>query len=259
MFAAIVLAAGMGTRLGASKPKNLLQLGRETIVERSVRLLSQTKRFDNILVLYPPGYKEHFLKLHFPPEVSLAQGSSSPIRSESVKLALDWFTTNTIVPKYIAVHDGVRCFFSESLVNRVLDAVVEYKAVTAALPLSDTLHESSREHKIIGTVPRDGKWLIQTPQVFEFSLLKKAHQIEHPDVTDDAGLVSLIHPVHLVEGERGNLKVTTYDDYDLVRKLVTLEMFEDGFMGEVANSLGKDSFGKNLTGSTDVPPVGDVA
>ena len=123
-------------------------------------------------------------------------------------------------PEIVAVHDAARCLVSSELVSRSIDGAIANRAVTAAVPLVDSLKRVDDSGKVVASVPREHLWLVQTLQVFSFELLVRAHTEGGAEATDDASLVERFHPVMIVEGERRNLKITTPEDLLLARCLV---------------------------------------
>jgi 2-C-methyl-D-erythritol 4-phosphate cytidylyltransferase len=116
----------------------------------------------------------------------------------------------------VVVHDGVRPFVSESLIQRTLTSASHHGAAVAAVPLKDTLKRVSEAYEVEGTVPRERLWRIQTPQAFHHALLRTAFQYAWQrglQATDEAGLIEALgHPVKIVPGYEHNVKITTPDD-----------------------------------------------
>lgn len=121
----------------------------------------------------------------------------------------------------VLVHDAVRPFASTALVARVGARAVEGRAVVPALPVRDTLKEIDGE-RVVRTVPRASLVAVQTPQGFPTAVLKRAHEADEDDATDDAALVERVgHPVTWIEGERMNVKLTDPDDWAWAEDLVS--------------------------------------
>jgi 2-C-methyl-D-erythritol 4-phosphate cytidylyltransferase len=124
---------------------------------------------------------------------------------------------------WILVHDGVRPCITPALVRRIVDATRAHGAAIAALPIVETLKRGV-EGWVKETVPRDGLWVIQTPQGFRADLLREAHRRATADGvlgTDDAALVERLGTaVRLVPGLPGNVKITRPEDLPLARQLL---------------------------------------
>jgi 2-C-methyl-D-erythritol 4-phosphate cytidylyltransferase len=120
--------------------------------------------------------------------------------------------------RYVVIHDGVRPFLTEELIESVLEGAVKDGAAVAGLPVQETIKRANGGW-IQGTVDREGLWSIQTPQAFRLDLLRTAHergQREGFVGTDDAVLVERLgHPVRLVPGLPENLKLTKPADFTL--------------------------------------------
>ncbi len=134
-------------------------------------------------------------------------------RQDSVRNGLE--ATEGVGCKWVAVHDGARPCISPDLMDRALEAVQDTGAAIAAVPAKDTIKTVSTGGLVENTPPRETLWMVQTPQVFDFSLLVEAHDSCPPDVTvtDDAALVERMGgAVKVFMGAYENLKVTTPED-----------------------------------------------
>ena len=137
-------------------------------------------------------------------------------RQDSVRLGLEALGGCD----YVAVHDGARPLVTPELIARGLEAARETGAAAPALPIADTVKEAGPNGIVLRTLDRSRLWAVQTPQVFRYELLLRAHREITADVTDDAAMVeSLGEPVRLFEGSRANIKVTTVEDLTLIKAL----------------------------------------
>lgn len=211
--------------MAASLPKPLIELAGKPLLCHSLDVLSGLESVIATVVMCPAEQVEQFTrtcgerkKLHF-----IAGGAS---RQHSVRLGIQHISSSLVLDEndLILVHDAARCLLSKELARRCITDAEAVGAVTAAVPVVDTLVGASAEERIIeNTVPRDGLWAVQTPQVFKFSLLCRAHEKaaeEGKEYTDDATLVMPLHPVHITPGEPSNFKVTAPDDLILARSLL---------------------------------------
>jgi len=122
---------------------------------------------------------------------------------------------------YVAVHDGARPLVTADVIERGIDAAKETGAAAAAVPVTDTIKEAGIDRLVVRTVDRDKLWAVQTPQVFRFELLERAHREITADMTDDAAMVEALGmPVRLFEGDRRNVKVTVAEDLELAEALL---------------------------------------
>ena len=119
------------------------------------------------------------------------------------------------------MHDGARPLVTAELIAAGVAAARQTGAAAAALPVVETLKETDGHALVRRTIPRDGLWAVQTPQVFRYDLLMRAHNAALGDATDDSALVEQIGgQVKLYPGARANLKVTTPEDIAIVEAIV---------------------------------------
>jgi 2-C-methyl-D-erythritol 4-phosphate cytidylyltransferase/2-C-methyl-D-erythritol 2,4-cyclodiphosphate synthase len=218
---AIIAAAGEGRRLGAALPKQLLDIGGRSILERSVAAFTGHGRVNEVIVVLPAALAAA------PPEWMTASRPAMRIvaggerRQDSVANAFDRVAAHSDV---VLVHDAVRPFVSTDLISRAIDAAVEHGAAIVALPVRDTVKrvDAAGGHPVItGTIPRDTIYLAQTPQAFRRDVLRAAVALGRSgvDATDEAMLAEQAgHPVHVVEGDPANVKITTTGDLEAARE-----------------------------------------
>lgn len=213
---AILAAGGIGVRLGASQPKQFLDIDGRSILEHSLALLATHPAVDEVVVALPPSYLEPLppcLTQTWPSRVRAVSGGAR--RQDSVANA---FAALDAASTVILVHDAARPFASAALVQRMVDAVVAGGAAIPALPATDTVKLAGRDGGapfVASTLPREDVYLAQTPQAFGREVLAAAvAAAAAADVaTDEAGLVERLGGrVTLVEGEAANVKITTPDD-----------------------------------------------
>ena len=119
------------------------------------------------------------------------------------------------------IHDGARPFIDSELLYRGMDAVRHIGAATAATPSKDTIKIVSPDQIVSSTPLRETVWSIQTPQIFESSLINKAHCLHKEDFTDDSSMVEKLGlPVKIFMGSYSNLKITTQEDLALAQMLL---------------------------------------
>jgi len=203
--AAIIAAAGSGVRFGADIPKALIQLGNQTLIEHAVAAISPAA--DQVIVTAPAAYLNQFQSL-LGDSVTVVVGGQT--RSESVRAGLAAISSET---QYVLIHDAARALASTDLTKRVLSALEKGEvAVIPGLPQIDTIKSVDANGYVTTTPNRAELRNIQTPQGFEFSTLKKAHET-NGESTDDAALVeSAGFKVLVIDGEERALKITTPAD-----------------------------------------------
>jgi 2-C-methyl-D-erythritol 4-phosphate cytidylyltransferase/2-C-methyl-D-erythritol 2,4-cyclodiphosphate synthase len=222
---AIIAAAGEGRRLGASVPKQLLEIGGRSILERSVDAFVRHGRVDDVIVVVPAGMAAA------PPSwlastmasvgstVRVVEGGAR--RQDSVANAFDSVRAASDV---VLVHDAARPFISDDLISRAIDAAATYGAAIVALPVHDTVKRVEKTDGaaiVVATLPRDAIYLAQTPQAFRRQVLEAAVALGRSGVeaTDEAMLAEQAgHRVHVIEGDPANVKITTSRDLESARQ-----------------------------------------
>jgi len=201
---ALLVAAGSGERLGASRPKAFVTLAGRPMLEWSVDAL-RAAGLSEIVVALPPGEAA-------PPGCSGVAGGAT--RSASVRAALTAAGEGDVL-----VHDAARPLVPASLFRAALAALERADAAVAAAQVTDTVKEAGPDHRVVGTLDRSRLWAIQTPQAFRRSALERA--LDVPDdvlaqATDDAWLVERAGgSVRIVESSAANFKITTPHDLRL--------------------------------------------
>jgi 2-C-methyl-D-erythritol 4-phosphate cytidylyltransferase len=124
----------------------------------------------------------------------------------------------------VAIHDGVRPFIAPEMIEACIQGAQQTGACILGVPATDTLKQVNTEKFITSTMPRRNIWLAQTPQVFDYKLIREAHDAARLGGvwgTDDAALVEKSgHPVKIVMGSRMNIKITTPDDLKMAEAVL---------------------------------------
>jgi 2-C-methyl-D-erythritol 4-phosphate cytidylyltransferase / 2-C-methyl-D-erythritol 2,4-cyclodiphosphate synthase len=207
---ALVVAAGRGTRLGATLPKQYLPLAGKPLLRHSLEALAAHPAIDRVRVVYHPDdagrYDVASRGLDLLPPV---EGGAA--RQDSVRLGLE--SLQSLAPAHVLIHDGARPFLDAGIIDRVLAALAEAPGAIPALMLSDTVKRGA-EGRVVETVDRRGLWRAQTPQGFHYAAILAAHRAAAgEDLSDDAAVAERAGlAVRLVAGSEANLKVTTAED-----------------------------------------------
>ncbi len=218
---AILVAGGKGLRMGGDIPKQFLPIGGKPVLMRTIEVFRQAYPDIHIILVLPASQQEYWQQLcceyAFGIPFQIANGGETRFHSVSNGLKLVPDDAEGIV----GVHDGVRPFVSVETIQRCYDEAVEYGAVVPVVPIVETVRQLHKDGTNF-TVPRDEYKLVQTPQTFRVSLLKEAYRQSYiPAFTDDASVVEALgKPVHLVEGNRENIKITTPADIRFVNGLL---------------------------------------
>ena len=214
----IVVAAGQGLRIGGSVPKQLLDLGGASMLRRSLGAFDQHPLVSQIVVVLPEAQlssSREVVGTLARPCVVVAGGAR---RQDSVAKGFAALAEDVDV---VLIHDAARPFASQALIDRVIAAAAEGGAVVPAIPVRDTVKRVDRASRLItATIPRDEVWLAQTPQGFRRDVLRAAVALgtAGSEATDEAMLAEQAgHPVKIVDGETGNMKITTPQDLAAAR------------------------------------------
>ena len=223
--AAVIVAAGSGSRMGGGVPKQFLEVGGRPLLVHALLPFETHPRVSAITVLVPDGYAEEWdekLTNRYGLHKITAVVEGGPNRRDSARIGVMLAAGASPAEVLVAIHDGARPNPSLNLMDRLFAAADEHGAAVPVLPVSDTVVNSPDAMWWESTVDRSGLGFVQTPQVFRGDWIADAHrQAGDPAVTDDAQIVHAMgHPVRLVEGEAGNLKVTTPGDLELLRAIV---------------------------------------
>jgi 2-C-methyl-D-erythritol 4-phosphate cytidylyltransferase len=225
-IAAILPAAGLGTRMGSDKPKQFLELDGVPIVLLSLRRIASCPLVTDIFVATRADevarLEETIRGERFSQPVCVVRGGDT--RQESVACALREVPDTTEI---VLVHDAVRPFVTREQIERVIEEARRCRAAILGIPAMDTVKEVKRASLpedvalITATVPRERIVLAQTPQAFATKLLKEAFaraEAEGISASDEAGLVERLgQDVHVVLGSERNIKITRPADMDLAR------------------------------------------
>ena len=223
-IAAILPAAGLGTRMGADTPKQFLELDGTPIVIHSVRRIASCPLITDIIVAtrgdVVESLEQRLRSESFMQSVRVVRGGDS--RQDSVALALKEIPDDTEI---VLVHDAVRPFVTREQIARVIEEARRCQAAILGIPAMDTVKEVKRASLpedvalITATIPRERVVLAQTPQAFSTKLIKEAFaraQADGVNASDEAGLVERLgHDVHVVLGSERNMKITKPADMNL--------------------------------------------
>lgn len=214
--AAIVPAGGRGVRMGSRTPKQFLQLAGVPLLVHSLRVLEASQTIGEIILVVPETdvaacQNELVPAFGFSKISQVISGGTR--RQDSVWNGLQAVDGRTDV---VVVHDAVRPFVTEAMVQAVVDRARVHGAALVGIPLRDTIKRVGPDGMIEATLDRQRLWSAQTPQAFKVELLREAHQSgqrDNVDVTDDAGLVERSgRPVFIVPGTADNVKMTRPED-----------------------------------------------
>ncbi len=215
-FFVVLLAAGQGSRFSADIPKTFIEFEGNPLWIKPYSLFREQSWVSKVVVTVPKELlNHHSLELLSRNNDLCVVGGST--RRSSVKKALDVLSSSLTdeekCQSYVLIHDAARAFLSSGLLLRIKEAVIQFQAVTAAIPSTDSLIKVDiKTSEVKESLSRTEIFRVQTPQAFRFDLIEKAHSEFKDEATDDASMVQTIHPVHFVFGDESNRKVTFQGD-----------------------------------------------
>jgi 2-C-methyl-D-erythritol 4-phosphate cytidylyltransferase len=224
MVVALIVAAGSGERLGAGRPKALVELAGRPLVQWSIDALAQVSAIEQIVVAMPPGAHP---AAGVEPAAGMVFVDGGASRSQSVAIALAACKEATGASDLVLVHDAARPLLTPALVQRTIAALEhdsDAHAAIAAMPVTDTVKRVDPAGAVHETLDRSELWAVQTPQVFRRGELERALDAgpdELARATDDAWLIERGGGrVIVVKASDENLKVTTPLDLRLAELLL---------------------------------------
>ena len=220
--AAVILAAGLGSRMLTNRTKQTINILGKSILRRSLESFDSAETVSEIVVV---AREEEFGFVNkecqsLSKPFTIVNGGSC--RAESASLG---FFAVSEECEFVLIHDAARCLVTPMEINCVAEAVYKYGAATASLPMIDTVKKCTDEHIIMGTLDRRNLRTVQTPQGFSKAIYKKAldaHSILSPEITDDNMLLEKIGVSSFcVDTLSTNIKITAPSDIELAEFIIT--------------------------------------
>ena len=230
---ALIVAGGKGTRIKSKLPKQFLELNGKPILLHTLEAFYRYSNEIKIILVLPEEdfstWNSISKKHHFHKPLILQSGGDS--RFQSVKKGLEKIDGEGLV----AIHDGVRPLVHENLIGNSFFLAAIHQSAVAAVQLKDSIRmigqaspsgeNPVQDQEASKAVDRTKFRLIQTPQTFQVSLIKKAYaMMEDPTLTDDASVAERAgHQVYLFEGSYQNIKITTSEDLLFAQAILRLQ------------------------------------
>ena len=226
-FAAVVLSAGVGSRMNSDIPKQYMDLNGKPVIYYSIKAFADAGFTSVVLVCGKDDVdyckKEIVEKYNFTCVTAVVPGGKE--RYHSVHAGLKAIKN----ADYVFIHDGARPMLSQEIIARLKETVVAEETAVAGMPVKDTIKIVDSENYVSDTPERKYVWQVQTPQCFSFPIIYDAYktilQDEEegwtlPQITDDAMVLEYAtdYSVKMVEGDYRNIKITTPEDL-LVAKI----------------------------------------
>lgn len=218
---AVIVAGGIGRRVGGDVPKQYRTLGGSAVLRQTVTAFQAHPAIDRLVLVIGSGHeslcREALQGLELP---RMTIGGASRQQSVRAGLAL---LEDVDGEDIVLIHDAARPFIAPGVIDRVIHAAAAGGAALPGLPVIDTLKSVDENSRIVATVPREPLRHAQTPQGFKLGKLLQAHDRvpDSANVTDDAALMELCgHSITVVEGDPANIKLTTDADFVMMEKLM---------------------------------------
>ncbi len=231
MNTVIIVAAGSGTRFGAEKPKQFLEILGKPLIIHTLERFESCPTVDEIILVLPAVEIENFQKTvekyNLKKLVKTTAGGKS--RAESVFNGLNSIDSKRT--EIVAAHDGARPLVSREEITNTIEKARETGAACLVVGVTDTIKEV-RDGKIVGTIDRKQLRCAVTPQAFHYKILKRAYETANLSeaVTDECFLVEKLgYEISVVEGSAQNIKITTQKDFALA----------EIFLNKIANRKSK--------------------
>lgn len=218
--AALIVAAGRGTRAGPGAPKQYRLLAGETVLRRTLGAFCGHPGIGLVLAVIHPDDREAYEAAATGLPKLLPPSPGGPTRQASVLLGLEALAAHG--PARVLIHDGARPLISPDIIARSIAALDEHQGALVALPVTDTIRRAA--NGLAGeTVPRDGLWRAQTPQAFRFDAILDAHRKgAGGELTDDVAVAAAAGiEVAIIEGDESNMKITSADDLARAERLLS--------------------------------------
>ena len=216
---AIVLAAGSGKRMGTKVHKQYLLMGGKPVLYYSLRAFEDSRLIDEIILVCGAGEEDYCRR-----EIVEKYGISKVrkiIAGGAERYNSVWNGLQETKEGCVYIHDGARPFVDDKMIERAYECVSEYHACVAGMPSKDTVKIAAHGNVVSETPDRSSVWIVQTPQVFDTELIRKAYALlmekDEISVTDDAMVAEqmLGASVRLFYGSYENIKITTPEDLEI--------------------------------------------
>lgn len=215
---AVILVAGNSTRYGQNRNKNFELINGKTVMSYSLKEFDNNHAIDNIIIGVKeeeiPIVEEILQKEELKKEVKIVIGGNT--RQETVYHCIQETEADITI-----IHDGARPAIKQEHINKCMESMKEFKGATIGVPSKDTIKITDENNITIQTTQRSNTWIVQTPQCFDRKILVQMHEkYKTEEVTDDCMLLEKEnYKVKILEGDYTNIKITTYEDMDMIKNL----------------------------------------
>lgn len=217
----IIPAAGIGARMEADKPKQYIQIGNQSLIEMTLRVILNFAPISGVQVCISADDQE-WQQLNLQHEKLLTATQGGDTRADSVLAGLTALSNQAQADDWVMVHDAARPCLSQQALSLFVGVLADHPVGgLMAIPVADTLKKADANGNVLKTLSREHVWQAQTPQMFRFEMLREAllaAKAKKFAVTDESSAMEMAgHQVALVMGERANIKVTYPGDENWVQ------------------------------------------
>lgn len=234
MIFAVICAGGIGSRMGnVDKPKQYLKIGNKPIILHTIEKFLISNKFEQIIVLCPNTWISHTQDLvnkyiEINDRIKVIEGGKT--RNDTIMNAIDYIekTFGLDDETVIVTHDSVRPFLTHRIIEENIEATLKYGACDTVIPATDTIVESLDSDRISSIPDRKNMYQGQTPQSFKAKKLKELYLAlteEEKDILTDAAKIYVLknEPIHMVQGEVFNIKLTYPYDLRVAETLLNMD------------------------------------
>lgn len=223
MNSVVIVSAGRGSRMKADINKQFLKIGNKEVIAHTIDKFYNNKNIGEIIIVVREDEREFFqgniIDKYGYENIKIAFGGKE--RQDSVYNGLKEVGQNC---ETVLIHDGARPFVTNEIIEKSIKCAKEYKCAIVGVPVKDTIKIVDKNNEVCDTPNRSTLWSIQTPQVFDYSLIIKAHEKAKYDKyygTDDSMLMEYLgYNVKVVEGSYNNIKITTPEDLKIAEEIL---------------------------------------
>ena len=223
MNSVVIVSAGRGNRMKCDINKQFLKIGGKEVIAHTIEKFYNNKNIGEIIIVVREDEKEflqeNIINKYGYKNIKIAFGGKE--RQDSVYNGLKEVDKNCGI---VLIHDGARPFVTNEIIEKSIKCAQKYNCAIVGIPVKDTIKIVNENNDVCNTPDRNTLWSIQTPQVFEYSLIMKAHEKAKDDKyygTDDSMLMEYLgYNVKVVEGSYDNIKITTPEDLKVAEEIL---------------------------------------
>lgn len=223
MNSVVIVSAGRGNRMKCDINKQFLKIGGKEVIAHTIEKFYNNKNIGEIIIVVREDEKEFFqeniINKYGYKNLKIAFGGKE--RQDSVYNGLQEVDKNCSI---VLIHDGARPFVTNEIIEQSIECAQKYNCAIVGIPVKDTIKIVNENNDVCNTPNRNTLWSIQTPQVFDYSLIMKAHEKAKNDKyygTDDSMLMEYLgYNVKVVEGSYDNIKITTPEDLKVAEEIL---------------------------------------